>query len=231
VNVELLELAAERLGELLCEVVFVGAATVELWITDPAAPPVRPTNDVDVVVEVATRTEFHEFEAKLRARHFSEDLEDRVICRWRHRESGLILDAMPARGELLGFKNDWQAAALPHAIERELPSGARIRAVSPPYLLATKLEAFGGRGRGDLLGSRDFGDIVALIDGREELIQEVLSAATDVRDYLAVQARQLLEHPRLLDGLAGAVRPDPPSQERVDTIIMPALQAIAAADR
>jgi hypothetical protein len=67
---------------------------------------------------------------------------------------------MPAHGGILGFDDRWQAEALPHAIERELPSGARIRAVSPPYLLATKLGAFKGRGRGDFLGRRDFADIV-----------------------------------------------------------------------
>ena len=65
-SVELLELAAATLGELVDEVVFVGGATVTLWITDPGAPPVRPTKDVDVVVEVTTRSEFHAFEARLR---------------------------------------------------------------------------------------------------------------------------------------------------------------------
>ena len=50
-SVDLLELAAAALGELRDEVVFVGGATVGLWITDPAAPPPRPTVDVDVIVE------------------------------------------------------------------------------------------------------------------------------------------------------------------------------------
>ena len=225
-NVELLELAAAALSDLLAEVVFVGGATVELWITDPGAPPVRPTQDVDVIVEVTTRSAFHEFEAKLRVRSFSEDQEDGVICRWRH-ESGLILDAMPARGGILGFENRWQAEALPHAIERELPSGARIRAVSPPYFLATKLEAFKGRGRGDFLGSRDFADIVALLDGRAELTTEVAAAPDDVRRYLGEEARRLLDTRRLLDGLAGAMRPDAASQQRVDDVILPALHNIA----
>jgi hypothetical protein len=116
VNIELLELAAAALGELLSEVVFVGGATVELWITDPFAPPPRPTKDVDVVVEVTTRTAFHEFEAKLRANGFAEDQEDRVICRWRHSESAFILDAMPARADILGFANRWQGASIPHAL-------------------------------------------------------------------------------------------------------------------
>ena len=80
-NIELLELADSALGELVDQVVFVGGATVGLWITDPAAPPVRPTDDVDVVVEVATRSGFYGFEAKLREAGFREDQESGVICR------------------------------------------------------------------------------------------------------------------------------------------------------
>jgi predicted nucleotidyltransferase len=181
VSIALLELGAAALDELLPEVVFVGGASIELWITDPAAPPVRPTNDVDVVVEVLTRSEFYAFEARLQTKGFSED-QDSVICRWRHDASDLILDAMPTRADILGFENRWQAAALPHALRRELPSGRKIRAASPPYLLATKLEAFKSRGNADFLGSRDFGDIIALIDGRPELVDEVLAAESDVRD-------------------------------------------------
>jgi hypothetical protein len=227
VSIELLELGAAALGELLPEVVFVGGASIELWISDPAAPPVRPTKDVDVVVEVVTRSEFYAFEARLRVKGFSEDQEDGVICRWRHDASDLILDAMPARAGILGFENRWQAAALPHALRRELPSGRAIRAASPPYLLATKLEAFKSRGNGDFLGSRDFSDVIALIDGRRELIGEVLAAEVDVRDYIAEEFRCLLAAPRIGDGLAGAVRPDAASQARVDEIIVPAIRRLS----
>jgi len=225
VSIELLEIAAETLGELLEDVVFVGGATVVLWITDPGAAPVRPTKDVDVVVEVATRSAFHDFEARLRKRRFAEDQEDGVICRWRH-PSGLILDAMPSQPGILGFENRWQGAAIPHAIERELPSGARIRAASPPYLLATKLEAFKGRGHRDFLGSHDFGDIIALIDGREELIDEVAQAPDDVRTFIAAELADLLEDPRFADGLFGAMQPDAASQARIDDVVMPRLRAL-----
>jgi hypothetical protein len=231
VSIELLELGAEALDELLPEVVFLGGATIELWITDPGAPPVRPTKDVDVVVEVVTRAEFYDFEAKLRATGFAEDQEDGVICRWRHAETGLILDAMPARSEILGFANRWQPAALPHAIDRQLPSGRRIRAASPPYLLATKLEAFKSRGQRDFLGSRDFGDIIALIDGRAELVDEVLTAKPDVRQFIAEEVRALLGAPRIGDGLAGAVPSDAASQARVDDVVMPAMRQLSGADQ
>ncbi len=226
-NIELLEIAADALGDLLADVMFVGGATIELWVTTPGAVEIRPTEDVDVVVEVTTRAAFHEFEAKLRKRRFAEDQESKVICRWRHRESRLVLDAMPARAEILGFENHWQAEALPHAVERVLPSGARIRAAPPSYLVAMKLEAFRGRGRGDFIGSRDFEDISVLLDRRGELVAELAAAADDVRSYVAAEARRLLDEPRLLDGLAAALPPDDASQRRAGDVILPALRSIA----
>lgn len=158
-NIELLEQGATALGELVDEVVFVGGATVTLWITDPGAPPPRPTKDVDVIVEVASRTAYYEFEERLRAAGFRD--EETVICRWVHRDSGVIVDAMPTDASILGFENRWQREAFPQAVERELPSAARIKAVPPAYLLATKLEAYLARGGGDLLGSRDFAELIA----------------------------------------------------------------------
>jgi hypothetical protein len=145
VSFELLEHASQTLEPVLSEVVFLGGASIVLWITDPAAPAPRPTKDVDVVVEVTSRTAFHAFEERLRSLGFNEDQEDGISCRWRHRDSDLILDAMPADATILGFENRWQGASVPHAVERVLPSGARIRAAPPAYLLATKIEAFNGR--------------------------------------------------------------------------------------
>jgi hypothetical protein len=225
-SIELLELAASTLEPLLGEVIFLGGATLVLWITDPGAPPVRPTKDVDVVVEVTSRTAFHAFEDRLRLLRFEPDQEDGIICRWRHRETSLILDAMPADPAILGFENRWQAAAIPHAVERELPSEAKLRATPPPYLLATKLAAFRGRGREDFLGSRDFADIIALVDGREEIVAEIENADQDVCHYLATELARLRSHPRFLDGVFAALRPDPASQARADAVVLPRLEAM-----
>ncbi|MQA75971.1 MAG: hypothetical protein GEU88_16835 [Solirubrobacterales bacterium] len=225
VSIELLELGAGVLRDLTDEVVFVGGATVTLWITDPAAPPPRPTKDVDVIVEVATRADYHAFEERLRERGFRDD--GRAICRWRHSGTGLILDAMPTDAELLGFENRWQREAFPHGEEITLPSGTRIRAVSPAFMLATKLEAFHGRGEGDLLASRDFTNIVALVDGREELESEFGAAPENLRSYVADALHPLLEDPRLLDGVRAQLLSDAASQSRADEIVIRRLRSIA----
>lgn len=219
-SLELLERAATALGTLVDEVVFVGGATVVLWITDPAAPEPRPTVDVDA------------FEQRLRAAGFREDHQSGVICRWRHGGGGvddLRLDVMAANPRLMGFANRWQAKALPHAVPRRLPSGSTIRAVSPPYLVATKLEAFDGRGKGDHLMSRDLEDITALADGRAELLDETQLAPAEVREYLAAALAALLSEPAFARAIPGFPRADAASQARAEAVVLPRLRALAEA--
>ena len=225
-NVRMLELAAEHLDSLLAEVVFVGGATVELWITDEAAPEFRPTDDIDVIAEITTTRDFHRFEKRIRELGLENDQQSGVICRFRHPDSGLVLDIMPTEASILGFENRWQGKAFPHAVEVALPSGKGIRAIPPPYLLATKLEAFKTRGRGDLYGSRDFGDVVALIDGREELTAELADASAALREYVAGQLNELSRHPVFDNGLEGALPPSPETRARVELVIRPRIASI-----
>jgi hypothetical protein len=103
VSVELLETAAGALGALRTRVVFLGGATIGIWMTDPAARAPRVTYDVDVVAEVVTLSGYETFQGELRRMGFSEDLESGVICRWLHAETGLTLDAVPAEPRLAGF--------------------------------------------------------------------------------------------------------------------------------
>jgi hypothetical protein len=224
VSLELLERGARALGPVLSDVVFLGGASIVLWITDPAAPTPRPTKDVDVVAEVTSRASFHDFEARLRTLGFKEDQKDGIICRWQHSEEDLVLDAMPADAAILGFENRWQGASIPHAVERILPSGTVIRAAAPTYLLATKIEAFNGRGREDFLASRDFGDAITLIDGREELMAEVRESESDVRSYLATELKRLRRHPRFREGVSGALQADAASQARADAVVLPRIE-------
>ena len=78
-SLELLERGARALGPVLSDVVFLGGASIVLWITDPAAPAPRPTKDVDVVAEVTSRASFHDFEARLRTLGFKEDQQQLVL--------------------------------------------------------------------------------------------------------------------------------------------------------
>lgn len=227
-NQRMLEAAADHLGPLLDEVVFVGGATVELWITDEAAPEFRPTADVDVVVEIATQRDYYRFEKRVHAAGFVNETESGVICRFEHGDSGLILDVMPTEASILGFQNRWQAEAFPHAVAKTLPSGQEIRAIPPPFLLATKLEAFSTRGKRDFFGSRDFGDVVTLIDGREELSEELAAASQPVLTYISRELEKLSGHRDFDRGLEGALPSSPEARDRVDLVIWPRVKEIIA---
>lgn len=227
-NVAMLELAAAALRELPDELVFVGGATVELWATDEAAPEFRPTEDVDVIVEIATRTAYYRFEDRLRGAGFANEPEGGVICRFRHRDSGVIVDAMPTEAEILGFENRWQKEAFPRAVEVGLPSGRSIRAVPPPYLLATKLEAFRSRGRNDPFWSKDFEDVIVLVDSRAEIVAEVEEAEPGLRAFVSAAMSQLLGHDDFDSAGEGALRGGYETEQRFAAVIRPRIEAIAA---
>ena len=58
INIQMIISVAKRLGALRNKVVFVGGCATGLFITDPAMPEVRATQDVDVIVEIASRVEY-----------------------------------------------------------------------------------------------------------------------------------------------------------------------------
>jgi hypothetical protein len=78
---------AEALGDLREQVVFVGGSTAGLLLTDPLAEGVRPTLDVDAVIEARDLIHFHCIEAQLEQRGFVRDADSDVICRWKHKSS------------------------------------------------------------------------------------------------------------------------------------------------
>ena len=120
-NLELLELAADRLRQLLPEIVFVGGCATGLLIDDPAAAPVRGTYDVDIIAEIGSYAEYTVFSERLRALGFKEDSrEGAPLCRWTH--GALTLDVMPLDSQVLGFSNRWYPDALRTAGKVQLPA-------------------------------------------------------------------------------------------------------------
>lgn len=214
-SIALLELAADCLGELAEQVTFLGGASVAIWITDPAASPIRPTDDVDVVL-TATYVELDAFAERLRGRGFRDDGE--VICRYRH-PAGLVLDVMPIDPRVLGFGNRWYGDAVAHAHPVPLASARTIRAVRPPWLVATKIEAYLARGGGDPVASADFEDLVRLVDGREELIEEIASAPLPLRRYVAAEMGKLARASDFEESIEAALPPDAGSRDRAQIVV------------
>ncbi len=213
-NLQQLLVAAEKLQPLLHQIACVGGCVTGLLVTDPGAAPIRATLDVDAIVEIGSYAEFTVLENRLRELGFRES--QNIICRWAN--ENLILDLMPTDPSILGFSNRWYRPALANA-ETIWGEPYKIRVITAPYFLATKLEAFYGRGNNDFRTSHDMEDIVTVIDGRAEIIQEVSAAEQELRRYLNDQFRSLLASRNFLEALPGYLLQDAASQQRARLVL------------
>lgn len=192
--------AAELLQPLQENFVFLGGMALTLLVSDPAAPDVRPTEDVDVVVEAATYLKYSQLEERLRAQGFTQPREEKnVICRWTRND--VLLDIMPVDQTILSFGNRWYIYAVESAQIVSLLPGLSIRLISAPCFLATKIEAFRSGTRGDFLTSRDLDDIITLLDGRSEIVAETQSADLAVQNFVAEAFQDYLENDEFLEAL------------------------------
>ncbi len=210
-HLESIAVVARRLAELKTEVVFTGGAIVGLLLTDSAALDVRPTDDIDVIVGIARYADYASLQEELRMLGLKHDI-DGPSCRFVL--DGLKVDVMPTEGKVLGFTNRWYDFAVSSAIDHRMADGTCIRLISAPAFVATKLEAFHDRGKGDFSLSHDMEDIIAVVDGRPELFDEISTTHGDVRQYITDCFSKLVIDPAFFDAIGMNLLPDDGSQAR-----------------
>lgn len=216
-NLAQLENALTALGPIADELVLVGGCATGLLLDEATPAQVRPTRDVDVLVEALSLSDYYLLSERLRSRGFTEDSHDPpVICRWHHRH--IALDVMPTE-KILGFGNRWYPLAFASASLCKLPSGRRLKLITPACFLATKLEAFKSRGNGDFQSSHDIEDIITLIDGCSRLPINVAESQPELKAYLTDHLSQLLSQRRFIEALPGHLPPDNASQARAKFIV------------
>jgi predicted nucleotidyltransferase len=209
-NLELLVAVAEALGETKERLVFVGGCATGLLVTDAGAAPVRATNDVDAIVAITSMAGYRELGKELINRGFTQKLADGdPPYRWTY--AGLKLDLMPLDEAVLGFSNRWYRLAMESAVVTDLGAGLNVRVVNAPCFIATKLEAFRSRGRTDYLASPDLEDIITVVDGRPELVNEVRGCVAELRAYIGEELSALLNAPDFLNALPGLVMEGSPA--------------------
>ena len=185
---------------------FVGGCTTALLLTDQyATEQVRHTGDVDLIVHAIGISGWYQLQNKLRERGFREDAtaQDEPICAMKL--DGLRVDFMPDDEGILGWSNRWYRDALRSAENYPITDQLIIRLVLPEYFVATKLEAYLGRGYGDPLTSQD---ILILLDGRPEIIANLNAAPTEVLRYVQAQFSALLQSNAFEHAVAAAANQD-----------------------
>ena len=186
--IQQLELLAEKLGDLCEEVVVVGGCSPALILDINTAPDLRPTDDVDVMVQTDNYGRYFDFIERIKEKGFVERQGDPI---GRYVSDELVVDVMPTEADVLGFTNIWYKKAFDKAVYQKLPSGKYIKTVTPVYFIATKFEAFRNRGKNDLMASPDIEDIVTILVEVPTFEEELKQADKDVQKYISEQGEIL----------------------------------------
>lgn len=178
--------------------VFIGGATIGLYLDEFARAHLRTTKDVDCIVPaVGTTMQWFALERELQSRGWQPD-RDGPICRYRS-PAGHVVDLLARDPSVQGFAGTWFPAAIAHAESRTLSTGGTVLVTAVPWLLACKIEAYTDRGARDPMASTDLEDIVALLDGCRHLVAEVEGAELNVRALIGAWVRDLTSNPALLE--------------------------------
>ena len=204
-TIEVIKVVAAALGELNNRAVFVGGATIPFYLPEVYLPLVRPTEDIDVVMEIIGQHAGAINDNALRAKGFQHDTSKGApICRWIYRN--IKVDIMSTDASSVGFTNKWYKEGLNNTVEI-ISEPIAIKILSLPYFLATKITAFHDRGRNDFMGSSDMEDIISILEvANQDLLEKALPhVSQDLRSYLKKQFQELLDTSDFLDCLPGVV--------------------------
>ena len=189
INIVRIRTVAFALNALKEKVVFVGGATVSLYANRPVLE-IRITDDVDVLIEILNYKKRTELEGKLRDIGFLNDIESGIVCRYKIQ--GIIVDIMPTEDATVGFNNRWYKEGFENSVDYKIDATCNIKILKIPYFIATKLEAFKGRGKNDGRTSQDFEDIVFVLENRENIWQELYKTEGSINTYLKNEFTDLL---------------------------------------
>ncbi len=214
-NITRIKAVSNALRNLNTEIVFAGGAVVSLYADAPFRKQVRPTDDVDVVIELAAYKNYAEVEERLRKIGFENDIHSRVICRYIYQ--GIIVDIMPTDEQILGFSNKWYKPAFALAYDFIIDEQHSVKIFPVTYFIASKLEAFKSRGGNDGRTSSDFEDIIYVLNYRAGIWKEFREASKKIKAYLKEEFSNILKVPYVYEWISCHV--DFEEQHRVDFII------------
>lgn len=197
---EAIATVAVALGDLVDRVVFVGGTVVALYPLEGDAD-VRPTNDVDCIVHITTTAEYYSFVDALRGRGFRPCTDEGApLCRQIY--ANVRVDVMPTETTAIGPTNQWYTAAMQAAATHELGE-VRVRAITPAYFVATKLEAFRSRGNGDYVASHDLEDVLTVLAGMPALRETISTAPSGIEVTLREELATLMTNESFIDAIPG----------------------------
>jgi hypothetical protein len=200
-NVAMISEVARGLKKLNQDVVFVGGATATLYIYDSNPTEIRPTDDVDCIIELHTKSSHMLLSEKLIALGFSPDSTPKApLCRYKY--LGITVDIMPTDEKILGFSNKWYREGYKKKIKYKLPDGQEVWILPLAFFIATKIEAFFSRGAKEPRLSHDLEDMVIILAEVEKL-RVTESASPELEKFLKQTFSKFLKDDQILEAIRG----------------------------
>lgn len=216
INKQIIQRISNALGELNNEVIFVGGATVSLYINDEAAEDVRPTKDIDISVSVATINELEDIREKLTSKGFVQSAELDVICRFKFED--ILVDVMNTNPISWAPANHWFKKGFENMEEIQIGQNT-IRIMPFNYFLASKFTAYEDRGGNDPRFSHDIEDITYILDNRTDWDKLLISEKDEeVKNYINQNLKFIKDDSKFQEAILGNLFYDS-AEERFQLIL------------
>lgn len=221
INIGAIAEVATALKDLKEKMIFVGGAVVGLYSDDPAADEIRPTRDIDLILNIISMRHYQEVQGKLRKLGFHPDPFGHTICSYKYKN--IPVDIMSMEDGPFGPSNPWYKPGLEN-LWTVKAKDQEIKILSAPFYIATKFAAFNNRGK-DYRTSHDIEDIIYVIDNRTTIVEEVRAGNPELRAFLKQEIQNIINQGLLEEVLTTHIHPlvvaerRPLMEEKVNLIL------------
>lgn len=203
INIAVVAEVAKALEEVKENMVFVGGAVISLYTDDPAADEIRPTQDIDITLDIINLSHWQKLQDRLSKLGFHPDPFGHAICSYKYKD--ILVDIMGSEDGPLGPANQWYRIGFENLWTAKAKD-QEIKILSAPCYLATKFEAFNNRGS-DYRSSHDIEDIIYIIDNRTTIVEEVKESDARIHSFLKQEIQKIVSRGFLTEVLLAHTHP------------------------
>jgi predicted nucleotidyltransferase len=203
INISVVAEVAEALQDIKEQIAFVGGAVVSLYTDDPAADEIRPTQDIDMTLNIVNLSHWEKVQEQLGALGFHPDPFAHAICSYKYKD--IPVDIMATEDGPLGPANPWYKIGFENLWTAKAKD-QEIKILSAPCYLATKFEAFNDRGS-DYRTSHDMEDIIYVLDNRIGIVEEIVKDDHRIANFINAQLQKIISKGMMQEVLIAQIHP------------------------
>ena len=203
INIAVVAEVAQALQDLKQEMVFVGGAVVSLYTDDLSADEIRPTQDIDMTLNIVNLKHWQNIQTQLGQLGFHPDPFGHAMCSYKYKD--IPVDIMSTEDGPFGSSNRWYKIGFEN-LKTAYAKDQEIKILTAPCYLATKFEAHNNRGH-DYRTSHDMEDIIYVLDNRIHIVEEIKNDHAQIRQFLKDQLKIIINKGALKEVLVAHIHP------------------------